>query len=125
MPRVTEHLEQVERNESLYRDLCRLYTSVPQYGEWEVVALFYAALHYVDAWLADSEEVHPRNHTQRIGMVRSNTALRPISDQYERLYRLSVLARYEMERPPLQEVRNLENNEYAAIKRHVRSLLGI
>ena len=123
MPSVAEHLEQVERNESLYLDLCRLYTSVPDYTEWEVVALFYAALHYVDAWLASSEHVHSRNHAQRIGLVRSNIALRPISDQYERLYRLSVLARYEMERPSLREVRSVENNEYTAIKRHIRALL--
>lgn len=125
MPNLAEHLEQVERNESLYKDLCRLYTSVPQYSEWEVVALFYAALHYVDAWLASSGHIHPRNHSQRTAIVMNDSALIPISDQYGKLYRLSVLARYEMERPPLQEVRRLENNEYAAIKRHVRSLLGI
>ena len=123
MPNLAEHLEQVERNESLYRDLCRLYTTVPQYSEWEVVALFYAALHYVDAWLASNGHTHPRNHAQRTAIVMNDSALIPISEQYGKLYRLSVLARYEMERPPLQEVRNLENNEYAAIKRHVRSLL--
>ncbi len=125
MPSVSEHLEQAERNESLYIDLCRLYTRVPEYTEWEVVALFYAALHYVDVWLARSEDIHPRNHAQRIGFVTNNNALRPISDEYRRLYRMSVLARYEMQHPSLQETRRIEINEYAAIRRHVRSLLGV
>ena len=124
MPSVSEHLKQTERNESLYRDLCRLYTSVPEYTEWEVVALFYAALHHVDAWLASSEGVHPRNHAQRNAFVRNNSALNPISDQYARLYRLSVMARYEMGRLSLEEVRSIEINEYAAIKQHIRSLLS-
>ncbi|MYE54218.1 MAG: hypothetical protein F4X34_03365 [Chloroflexi bacterium] len=125
MPSVSEHLEQAERNESLYSDLCRLYTSVPEYTEWEVVAFFYAALHYVDSWLAISEDIHPRNHAQRIGLVRNNNALRPISDEYRRLYRMSVLARYEMKHPSLQETRRIEINEYASIRQHVRSLLGL
>ena len=125
MPSVSEHLEQAERNESLYKDLCRLYTSAPNYTEWEVVALFYAALHYVDAWLASSEDVHPRNHAQRTGIVRSNSALNPIWNEYTGLYRMSVLARYEMERPTLREVRSLEINDFATIKGHVRSLLGL
>ena len=125
MPSVSEHLEQAERNESLYKDLCRLFTSVPNYTEWEVVVLFYAALHYVDAWLTRSEDIHPRNHAQRLGLVRTNNALRPISDEYRRLYRMSVLARYEMERPSLRETRRIEMNEFAAIKRHIRSLLGM
>jgi len=32
--------------------------------DWAVTALFYAALHYVDAYLAKQEE-HPHNHEQR------------------------------------------------------------
>ena len=46
MATVQEYLEKAERNEKLADTLA----SLPErYTEWEVTALFYSALHYVNA----------------------------------------------------------------------------
>ena len=125
MPNALDHLEQAERNEDFYTELSKLNPAGPEYTEWELVALFYAALHYVDAWLARSEGSHPRNHRQRLDMVMKRSAFRPISEDYATLYRLSIRARYEMERLAPDAIRNIESNEFLNIKRHIRTLLGV
>ena len=51
MPNRSAHLAQAEHNETLYSHLDQ---SAPTYADWQVTSLFYAALHYVDAYLASS-----------------------------------------------------------------------
>ena len=109
----------------MHKDLRRLYTSVPQYAEWEVVALFYAALHHIEAYLDMREGHHSNNHRERNILIREFADFRVIAGEYMYLYNLSIIARYELQPIPFEEVRRIETNEYAAIKRHVRSLLGI
>jgi hypothetical protein len=46
MPVMARHIQQAERNEDLDEYLGR---ATPAFCEWQVVALFYSALHYVDA----------------------------------------------------------------------------
>ena len=111
------------RNESLYNDLCRLYTSVPEYTEWEIVALFYSALHHVEAYFDMQGGYHSGSHRERNRIIRDSTEFRAIARDYMRLYNLSIIARYELEHFSMDRVRRIEMNEYAAIKRHVRSLL--
>ena len=125
MPTEQEHLRQAARNESLYNDLCRLYTSVPKYTEWEVVALFYAALHHIEACVNIREGRHFDNHSQRNRFIRETVDYRAIWPVYSYMYRLSINARYEVTTFSIEEVRNLEINQLAAIKRHIRALLGV
>ena len=125
MPSLAKHLEQIDRNESLYRDLCRLYTSVPKYTEWEVVALFYSALHHVEAYLDMHGGRHSGSHRERNIFIREAADFRAIAAEYMYLYNMSITARYELQQIPMEEVRRIENNEYAAIRRHIRALLGM
>ena len=41
---------------------------------------------------------------------------RAIAAEYMYLYNMSITARYELQQIPMEEVRRIENNEYAAIK---------
>ena len=125
MPTEQEHLMQAARNESLYSDLCRLYTSVPKYTEWEIVALFYSALHHVEAYFYMQGGQHSGSHRERNRLIRESADFRAIARDYMRLYNLSIVARYELEHISMDRIRGSENNEYAAIKRHIRSLWGI
>lgn len=59
MPSAPQHLRQARLNERLADTLV-----VGKLLDWAVTALFYAALHYTDAYL-DAQEIHPRNHQQR------------------------------------------------------------
>jgi hypothetical protein len=61
--------------------------------EWEAVAIFYAALHYIDAYLA-THGFHLADHAARRGYVGRVAALRPITGPYRHLYDLSQAARY-------------------------------
>ena len=122
MPNFVEHLAQAQRNEELYTELCGL---ASQYTEWEIVTLFYASLHYVDAWLARNEGIHPKSHKQRRDFVMRIDAFQPISEDYAFLYRLSIRARYEMEHLSIDAIRSIELNEFANIKRHIRELLRV
>jgi hypothetical protein len=62
------------------------------FADWEVVTLFYSALHYVDCYLARAYSVHPINHSDRNDYIMN---LLPIIEKDYRLLRtLSEDARY-------------------------------
>ena len=120
-----QHLRKAERNENLYRDLCRLEHTEPEYTEWEVVALFYSLLHYVEAYRVVRERQNSDNHSDRNRFIWESADLREIWHAYSYIYRLSMTARYEVVPFSAEEVRHIEINQYAAIRQHVRSLLGL
>lgn len=120
-----QHLSKAERNENLYRDLCRLEYTEPEYTEWEVVALFYSLLHYVEAYRVVRERQNSNNHSDRNKFVWESADSREIWHAYSYIYRLSMTARYEVVSFSTEEVRRIEINQYAAIRQHVRSLLGV
>ena len=125
MPSESGHLRQAERNESLYADLCSLDSASEEYTEWEVVTLFYSALHYIDAYLANRLAHHPIGHVQRNRLVRMTSELVEIEHLYARLYRASTQTRYELRRPTVAEVRDIERNLFIPTKHHIRALLGV
>ena len=126
MPLETEHVAQAERNERLYETLCS--HSADELTEWEVVALFYSALHYVDAYFAKSNE-HPRGHRERNQKVAQTKEFSSFASSYIHLYHNSRDARYGqgqyMVRYPPQQIRNLRDDHYELIKSEVCNLLGI
>lgn len=125
MGSVSEHLSKAERNENLYRDLCSLESTEPEYTEWEVVALFYSLLHHVEAYRVVRERQNSDNYSDRNRFIWESADLREIWPSYSYIYRLSMTARYEVVSFSAEEVRHIEINQYAAIKGHVRSLLGV
>jgi hypothetical protein len=62
------------------------------FADWEVVTLFYSALHYVDYYLDRTQSIHPNGHSDRRGYVMS--LLPDIEKDYRLLRHLSEDARY-------------------------------
>lgn len=88
MPARDDHLTQAQHNREFAESL-----DPAKYSDWVATALFYAALHYVDAFLA-TRNVHPGRHDVRDHYVEKVTELRPISDDYWALKNSSRTARY-------------------------------
>jgi hypothetical protein len=123
MPIKTKHIAQAERNKRLYSFLCGSNPS-DELTEWEVVALFYSALHYVDAHLA-TIGTHPNNHRIRNDLVAATSSFASIATFYLHLYIQSRKARYDVVSFSSTEVRALEAGYFAPIEKHIRLILGI
>lgn len=100
-----------------------------QFPDWMATGVFYAAVHLVDALLAN-RGIHPRGHTQRgpAGAFGRNDyvqrLLRPIYPDYRELYNLSRTARYYPQVCIGQnEVSQAIDVHYAAVKKHILPLL--
>lgn len=85
------HIRKAQHNESfLNREL------LPKKGfnDWKIVAIFYTAVHYVDAGLARMK-IHPLGHTGSDGRnTYVSVHFRGISGKYQTLYNRSRYARY-------------------------------
>ena len=92
MPSKQEHITKAEGNATFALSL--ELTSQPRI-DWALVALFYAALHYVEAYLA-TQTVHLRSHTARDSVVAREPILKKIFSQYQDLKFYGFTARYEM-----------------------------
>jgi hypothetical protein len=57
--------------------------------------LFYAALHYIDAFLA-GKNLHPMNHSIRDEEIEHNGTIADVYHDYRRLKDMSRAARYEI-----------------------------
>ena len=92
MPSKEEHIAKAEGN-------ARFASSLPLNDsasiDWALVATFYAAMHYVEAYLATKGQ-HVRSHTTRDGYVGRDVNLKKIYNQYQDLKYYGYNARYEM-----------------------------
>ena len=66
---------------------------MPPY-EWVSVIAFYAAVHFVNAYLWEQHRVAPRNHSERGHYVRHDPTLRRCANAYGRLLDTGYKARY-------------------------------
>ena len=102
MKKPSEYIQQAVRNTELATHLRQDKT---QYLDWAATCLFYAAVHYVNAYLAKSGTTIPRRHTThgsfvgRTNIVQSDPALKKIYGAYRHLDDESRNARYELKRP--------------------------
>ena len=64
---------------------------------WKLVVFFYAALHYVEAYLAKQHNMHLRLHTTRDSEVSREANLKKIRKQYAHLKFYGFNARYEVD----------------------------
>jgi hypothetical protein len=62
------------------------------FPDWEVIALFYSALHYVDSFLAGQYGIDPEDHSDREDHIM--TLIQIIEKNYRLLHHLSEDARY-------------------------------
>ena len=96
MPDRNQHLLQAQRNREFGDSV-----DCTQYPEWVVVAWFYAVLHLVDAFLADSlpdSEAHPTSHRRRgLALAHADPGGQydELWERYRKLETLSRVARYD------------------------------
>jgi hypothetical protein len=89
--------------------------------KWMVVVLFYAAVHWIEAYLDQQFGIHSHDHDERRRRV--VTRLPTISISYEVLYRRSREARYEAMPFNQLAVERLVNVHYRAVRTHLLALL--
>ncbi len=83
-----------DRNRDLTSILVAAKLSAPPYS-WAVVVAFYAAVHYVNAYLWEKMRIEPRNHDERSDWLTKIAALKYVDGQYGRLRSLAFSARYD------------------------------
>ena len=115
MPDRNEHLIRARQTEAL---AARLDVSLGVGVDWAITMMFYAALHYVDAYLA-GKHMHPLNHEQRDWEIESNGSLSTIYNDYRRLKDLSRAAPYEIANFPKEKL-DVANRRLTNIKTHLR-----
>jgi hypothetical protein len=111
---IPHHLAQTRHNFRLYQKL----RDEGEFLDWAVTALFYTALHLIQACLIDIASDafdYPRNHEQRDSFIR-----RKLSDlwlPYRSLQNQSNRARYhpDQPRPTVPELQQCEAGHFAAI----------
>jgi len=117
MPSVTDHKDQFDHNldfvTSFYVPGCR-------YLDWVINVYFYAAVHLVEAFPA-IQGIHSGNHSERIRQIWEN--LRPVYNDYRRLYGASRRARYEVWKSTDTEVQRLISNHFEPLRNYVLGLV--
>lgn len=117
MPTVSDHIEQAGRN----LKVCDLMQADGTYQEWAAVALFYSALHWIDAYLRQQHSVNVRTHTDRNRYV--SRYLARLWPSYRELQTNSRNARYECARFADSDVNDLREDHQElseAIKKQLK-----
>ena len=123
MPRHThrQYLEKAGSNAQFAR---ALQVSNIRSPEWVVVSAFYAGVHYINAFLAQTAyQIEPDNHKARSGYVATVDQLRPIHTAYRRLCDKAWEARYTMASFTNEDAQALVDQDLSALEEHVRSLI--
>ena len=94
MPKLSEHVAQAAENTAF---LSTAFTPTDN-PRWRVVVCFYAALHYIDAYLDKLQSAHPSDHKQRRQvmqqLLRKGAIEKRVYEAYAELYDASMDARY-------------------------------
>jgi hypothetical protein len=104
------HLDQARRNYALYQRL----TAGEQDLDWAVTALFYTAVHLLQAFAAGNGLPLLPGHREREGFLSTHcwAALGP----YLKLYRASNETRYKLRYPTLSQVLNYHDEHFRAFQ---------
>jgi hypothetical protein len=89
MPARDDHLHQARHNVKFHASIDK-----SAFRDWAATSLFYAALHYIDAFLADRRNIHPPKHKERDNLIATISELKPIFVSYAALKDGSFNARY-------------------------------
>jgi uncharacterized protein (UPF0332 family) len=118
MPTEEQHLAQYERNVLISQHLAE----ASDY-DWAVTALFYAALHLVQAWFV-TRNFSVGNHRRRDNEMLASTYLQPILDEYRALRTHSENARYNCRLFSQREFEEIRSGSFATVVAHMESLGG-
>lgn len=119
MPTKDEHIDQALRNETLAD---RLDANLNPTQEWRVTLLFYAALHWVEAYLTNIG-MRTFNHSGRQKVISQRPELTQIVVNYFLLKHESEEARYNCKAFAESELSQIRDNYYNPVKQHMQSLL--
>jgi hypothetical protein len=119
MPNANDHIQQAQHNETFFR-----FVDQSQYSDWAMTALFYAALHYIDAFLSQVG-MNPGGHDDRDKEVANRKELRLIARQYFGLKNRSRNARYYCIKFTPQQLQEASGSFLSTIKRSLGPHIGI
>jgi hypothetical protein len=127
-PQTNRHLQIAERNRGIavaYQAKGATDIQPPAY-EWVAVMAFYAAVHYVNAYLWEIRRYAPPDHQNRNTLVNGDPALRQCRAEYDRLLNSGFRARYVPGfRLDEQEARDLIDVDLELVRQTVRGALGV
>jgi len=115
MPASSEHKRKAEHNELFAKSI-----DGGTNADWIVIALFYSALHYIDAFLA-LKGIHPVHHTgpgSRDNEIKASLSV--IWNEYRYLKDESETARYETRTIRLEDVTADVLPDFETIKRFIK-----
>ncbi len=93
--RTGDYLRTAERNRDVARELVFASLKVPS-SDWAAVIAFYAALHFMQAYLFEKENGRePTSHKDRRNCMGTVAGLMAAEDNYNDLYDLSLKVRYQ------------------------------
>ena len=122
------HLAAARRNRDLARALIdpSLANLRPAPWEWVAVIAFYAAVHFVNAYLWETVRHEPSSHPDRLARVRRERPIRQCRRRYADLQTLGHRARYEAAFAlSEQEARNLVRDNLRYIETTIMAGLGL
>ncbi len=119
MPLKEEHIAKAEGNEGVADGIQP--TSSARI-EWKLIIMFYAAMHYVEAYLAKEANEHLRSHTTRDKWMVKEANLNKIADSYNHLKFYGYNARYEVSDFNAKDVSHAEDY-LAHIRTEIKLLL--
>jgi len=102
------HIALAEHNEAFVNSFGDFEKNPTPFLDWIVIAIHYAALHYVDAVLSLSRGKDPHSHEERREAIRFEAKLAPVKNRYRFLEDKSTKARYLGWRFTPQEVKRLQ-----------------
>jgi hypothetical protein len=114
MPSAQEHCEKAKHNEAFSASL-----AATAFQDWRATGVFYAAVHYVDGFLA-TQGVHPPDHRARDSYVGLDPHLIMIYAGCRRLKRDSEDARYRFTVFSEQHIVGRTLSALEHIKNHLR-----
>lgn len=117
------HLKIVAQNHEVLEHLSQPDCSA--FTDWSVTIIFYMALHFVHAYLAQRDNKHPGSHTELDNIIGRMHELRPIHHKYRHLKDDSWHARYAGTRLPVYSMRNDCLKCYQELQDYLFKLLSI
>jgi hypothetical protein len=119
LPKPVTHINQAKSNEQLAQ-----YLDGAPYPDWRATALFYASVHYVQAYFSSlNPPARFNRHVDRDTAIQGDRHISTIWDDYRSLKDWSELARYSCHGPSPDDFKNDISPSLAAIKKHLRAFL--
>lgn len=85
------HLQRAQHNRTFSETV---QATINDYDDWQVIAIFYAAIHVLQAYFSAKTSEYPQTHQNRDDLLLRDRNLTPIYKEYRELKQLSVSCRY-------------------------------